>query len=718
MSQPPIRVFGVRHHGPGSAASLALALEAWQPDLVVLEGPSEMEPLLPLADHPEMQPPVAVLIHGEGHACYYPWVEFSPEWVALRHALARAIPVRLMDLPQSHDAALEIERERFTDPLAELARAAGFEDGEAWWEWVVEQRPDGEVFEGILEAMRAVRGPAPAQGREALREAWMRRTLRQARKDGFGRIACVCGAWHAPALEMPAWPSVAEDEKLLKGLPKKKLEALWIPWTYQRMALESGYGAGLDSPEFYHLIWQHGHDGQLTSRWMVLAAQLLRSEDLSASPASVVEAVRLAEALAALRGRNLPSLAELEEAALAVLCGGAPQPLALVRSRLVVGQRMGQIPADAPQVPLARDVAARAKRLRLPMEAAHRDYELDLRKSTDLERSQLLHRLHLLEVGWGQLRQSRGLGTFKETWRLQWQPEFALDLVRAAPWGNTLETACQARVATRAQESSLPRLVELVESVLLADLSGALADVLAALQGRAALASDPALLLQTLPPFARILRYPDVRGTDSAMLRSLLEGLLERLSVGLPLAVASLNDEAAEAMMKHLGEAHQALLTLTEPAWLDLWLGTLVKVAEVQGVHGFVAGRVLWILSDLKHFPSEEVGLRLGRALSLSGQGASFVEGLLRDHGEILVHAPLLVEVIDNWICGLSEERFIEVLPLLRRTFSSFPRGVRSQLIRPRGGPTTPVPSHRLDPQRVARVLPVVQRLLGQEVSS
>jgi len=133
-------------------------------------------------------------------------------------------------------------------------------------------------------------------------------------------------------------------------------------------------------------------------------------------------------------------------------------------------------------------------------------------------------------------------------------------------------------------------------------------------------------------------------------------------------------------------------------------------------VHGFVAGRVLWILSDLKHFSAEEVGRRFGLALSRTGEGASFIEGLLRDQGEILVHSPKLLEVLDDWICHLSDERFQETLPLLRRTFATFPAGVRANLIRPSQEARKPS-IQNLNMERAARVLPIVRLLLGQEVS-
>ena len=33
-----VEVFGIRHHGPGSARSLVAALQAYQPDAVLIEG--------------------------------------------------------------------------------------------------------------------------------------------------------------------------------------------------------------------------------------------------------------------------------------------------------------------------------------------------------------------------------------------------------------------------------------------------------------------------------------------------------------------------------------------------------------------------------------------------------------------------------------------------------------------------------------------------------
>src|SRR5262249_17494228 len=148
---------------------------------------------------------------------------------------------------------------------------------------------------------------------------------------------------------------------------KLKVHATCVPWTHGRLCFQSGYGAGVDSPGWYHHLWTA--TDQPIIRWFTKVARLLRKEDLDASSAHLIEAVRLAETLASLRERPFPSLSELNEATHAVLLHGNDLPLQLIHRRLIVGEQMGSVPPESPSVPLQDDVAAEQKRLRLKPEA-------------------------------------------------------------------------------------------------------------------------------------------------------------------------------------------------------------------------------------------------------------------------------------------------------------------------------------------------------------
>ena len=116
----------------------------------------------------------------------------------------------------------------------------------------------------------------------------------------------------------------------MKGLPKLKTIATWIPWTTGRLAQASGYGAGIRYPGWYRMVWEL-EPAQLAERWTIHVARVLREEGYDISSAHVIEAVRLSEALASLRGLSQPGMAELEQATLSVICAGEPARLAIAR---------------------------------------------------------------------------------------------------------------------------------------------------------------------------------------------------------------------------------------------------------------------------------------------------------------------------------------------------------------------------------------------------
>ncbi len=742
-----VHIFGIRHHGPGSARSVRQALKELRPDCVLVEGPPDADELLPLLVHKAMKPPVALLVYAAdkpSHAVYYPFAAFSPEWQAIQHALTAKVSVRFMDLPQAHqllpeDAeppkipepgengetegdAVEHQDEPRRDPLGWMAEAAGFSDGERWWEHMVEHRRDGtDLFAAIGEAMTALRAELPRHDdlREDRREAFMRRTIRAAQAGGFQRIAVVCGAWHVPALA--AMPSAEHDEAILKGLPTAKVKATWVPWTHGRLTYASGYGAGIESPGWYEHIWKHAD--HVVPHWLTRVARLLREEDLDASSAHIIETVRLAEALAAMRGQPLPGLAELNEAICTVLCFGDDTPMRLIHRKLIVGEKLGAVPDETPAVPLQQDLTREQKRLKLEPSADFTTEDYDLRKPLDLDRSHLLHRLNLLKVPWGAVEQAGGKkGTFHELWRLQWQPEFAVALIEAGVWGNTIVDAATARTRDLADHApNLPALTTLLDGALLADLPDAVPYLMRQLESEAALTSDVTHLMDALPPLANVLRYGDVRKTDTTMIGHAVRGIVARICVNLPLACGSLDNDAAAQMFEHILKVDAAIGLLQDDAMRREWQDVLHRLADRPGLHGLIQGRACRLLLDAGEFDAEEAAKRLSLALSVASdptQAAGWIEGLLKGSGLILLHDDALWDVLDGWVASLSAEAFLPVLPLVRRTFSTFHAPERRQTgERARRGSakktSMTTSAADFDVARAEAVLPLVAKLLG-----
>lgn len=762
MSTP--HYFGIRHHGPGCARSLVLAFEALRPDCVLVEGPPEAESLVDAVLTEGMAPPVALLSHcpdETGIAVYHPFAVFSPEWQALKWGVGAKVPVRFIDLPLTHGLAIDKARREALqqqmqtraesdepidlppldpatdtapehdagDPLDWLARAAGYSDGESWWNHMVEERGDGEqLFAAIAEAMTVLRSEwgdrhrsEHEARREALREAHMRQCIRAAQKEGFERIAVVCGAWHLGGLQADV--TVKSDQTLLKGLPKLKVSSTWVPWTYRHLTRASGYGAGIESPGWYEHLWlTHESRQPRAVGWLARVARLMRERDLDCSSAHLIEATRLAESLAALRERPAPGLEDLHEAARTVLTLGDESVLHFIRDALVVGDRFGSVPADVPTVPLQRDVEQAQKSLRLKPEALQKTLDLDLRNANDLARSQLLHRLNLLEVPWGSIARvgKSARGTFHEVWSLQWQPEFVLRLIEASQWGQTVEQAATAIVIDRcARAQDLGELSSLVDRVLLADLDHAVAAATRALQDRAAVTGDALQLLAALPALANVFRYGNVRQTDAAMVGHVLDGLIVRAAISLPLACSSLDEAAANSLRDKLLGAHAAVNLRDGEEQTQAWQRALLQLSAQAGAHELLQGLATRLLLDAGALTAEQSSQALALHLSAGAEpmkAAAWLDGFLNRNAVVLLHDAAVWQLVNDWLAGLGDEHFVRVLPLVRRTFSLFEASERRDLAQraARGVVVEEVmAASDWDDARAVLPLPLLRQLLG-----
>lgn len=765
-AQPPVRIFGVRHHGPGSARALVAALEDYRPDCVLIEGPPEADDLVDWVGR-GLEPPVALLAWDNAEpssASFWPMAVFSPEWQALSWAVAHGARVRFMDLPAAvglaerkarRDAEREAERDASTpdddgaagdraetsagtdaddaapdgggatdavrtDPIAQLASLAGYEDPEAWWEDVVELRMDGDPFDALTEAIGLLREATPETDPTTLRrEAHMRRVLRAARKDGHERIAVVCGAWHAPALT-GALPKISQDNTLLKGLKKARTTLTWVPWTHRRLTGATGYGAGVDSPGWYHLLFTA--PDRPVERWLTRVAGALRDRDLPVSSAHIIETTRLAQTLAALRGRPMPGLDELSEAILSVMCEGNTVLAATATRDVVVGEALGTVPDGVPMVPLDADLRATAKTLRLTFSAMPRTLTLDLRKPRDLAKSQLLRRLLTLGVEWGSQEHTTSTGTFKEAWSLEWDPEMSVQVVEAASFGNTVVSA--AGNALLARTETLPQVTESVERALVADLPDVLPELLRRLDARATREMDIVRLLRSVPALARSRRYGDVRGTDAAGLAAVTRAVLVRGCAGLPAAAAGVDSGVAHTLRTVIDDVQSVIPLLDEQA-ASLWTRALRTTLAGHTVPGLLAGRITRLLLDAGSMTRSEAADRLSRTLSPGTppeDQAEWIEGFLAGDVLLLSHDDTLLGVLDEWMRRIGDRAFVDVLPVLRRAFGQWPDPQKIDLagrIRtlgspPRGGhgdgPDVGTPE---DLDAVAPVLATVSTILG-----
>jgi Family of unknown function (DUF5682) len=756
-----LTILGIRHHGVGSAKNVAEQLEQIQPDLILVEGPPEISEALALVGHADLKPPVSVMVYNTENpkqSSFYPFAEYSPEWVAAVYANKNQIPLRAMDLPAAIGFQIDndkkealkiiienpdkIEEEEaefisepinfvgYRDPMSYLAEVAGFKSGEVFWEHHFEknylQNTSSDHFEGVLLAMGSLREekiPSSLEEENVYREAYMREIIRKAQNELYQNIVVVCGAWHAPVLQ-ELDKSAKADTKILKALPKTKIKVLatWIPWTNQRLSTQSGYGAGIDSPGWFEHIWKTPKEYDL--RWLTKVAKVFRKKNVDISTAHVIESVRLAESLAALREFPKPSLAELNEAVLAVMCMGDGIMLNLVREQLIIGKRLGKVPADIPKVPLQEDFERTIKGLRLPLTANAKQYDLDLRNDNDLRRSIFLHRLEILEIRWAKRVGNKNKGTFKESWILEWEPEMMISLIDKAFVGNTIEIAAQQTIVNQLDnENSVGKVAELIQKTIPAELFEIIDILLNKVNELATISADILDLMIAYPPLIQVSRYGNVRKTDLSMMQGIVDSLIIRISIGLPNACYGLDEANAENMFTKIGQVNEAVRLTDSPETDKIWLECLRKLLEKSGINQLIVGCTCRLLLDAQYLSEEETNRQLSYSLSSNNEPtdvAAWIEGFLKGSGMILIYDNKLWNLIYRWVEQIGEEVFMELLPILRRTFSKFEYAERRQIgEKAKEGVITQDYSkvsdnqEDIDLERGEKVLPVLRILMG-----
>ena len=644
-----IHVLGIRHHGVGSAKMVLKRLEELQPDIVLVEGPPEIDSLLPYIKNENLKPPVALMLYDEKEttrSAFYPFANFSPEWAACKWALDRDLPTRAIDLPagisfgtnfntgqkpsvkklETDEEQLEspIDKTPSRDPLSYLANAAGFSNSEAWWESQFEMNTNDDpqaYFEAIMNAMKSLRDeniPSPLDAENEYREAYMRTIIRGVESEMYSNIVVVCGAWHAPAL-IDIHQHDKIDIKLLKALPKRKakISASWIPWTSDRLSMHSGYGAGIQSPGWYDHFWNHEDDPHVT--WLSKVATLFREKGQDISSAHVLESYRLAVALCQLRGKSTIHLSELNEAVLTVMCMGDGILLELIKKELIVGSQIGEVPEDIPKVPLQQDFEKNSKALRLKLAANDKEVKLDLRKEFDLRKSAFLHRLHILDIPWAKPTSVRTKGTFKEAWLLSWNPTMMLSIIDRAYLGNTIENASARFIEEQCRtEQKFSALVKLLSKVMEAGLDSSVELILTRIDELSTISVDIQDIMTALPKLIRIRRYGDVRKSNLEVLQTIVSRLTTKVCLHLPLTCYGLDEETGLKLFELISELHMTLKINDNQEIIEKWYTALDHVLVKDGVQKVIQGCVCRLLLDSEQLSEENAFEIIGLALSLA----------------------------------------------------------------------------------------------------
>ncbi len=703
--------FPVRHHSPACAWHVSRLIRELRPEAVLIEGPSDANPLIPLLTHEDLRTPVAIFTTyvqrcGQGlparHSAYYPMCDYSPELAAIRAAWGVGARAEFIDLsfPESVDArSVEVAGnvESLLDEryfahsrfLQAACERAGVRDSDDLWDHLYEdgyEELDTAVFaRNVLGYCTLAREDYTAEMLRAegclAREAAMAAHIAAEK----GRVVVVTGGFHTVALpetkpKRPKRVAVAEGEA----------QIALVRYSFEQLDRLNGYASGMPSPEFYQRLWE----GSDPTRLVVELGASIRKRGGEASTEDEISALAHANRLARMRRHARPLREDLLDGIRSVFTKGSIDiegVVVLTQARkLLAGDRIGDVPADAGQPPIVNDFRRTAARLRIdPSTLGSREIVLDLyRKAPHREVSRFFHQLRFLDVPFGEKVRGpdfvtgENLERIQEVWDYRWSPNTEATLIERSIYGSTLEEASQALLLERfreAEDAGQGRRSDLAAALLLeACRMGLHRHVPDLLDRTRALIAEDALFTSLVAAIERILVLHFSREPLEAHSLEGLDEMAEQAFVRacylLPgLAATSEADE--DSVLDALNGFSQVPAQLGErPGHRQMLWDRLRELVGQNGGNGAVRGGACGLLFDEGQMEAGELvsylqGHILG-GVDSGARGISFLRGLLRSARSVLWQVPEVIETVTQVLSEWGEDVFVAQLPNLRLAFA------------------------------------------------
>lgn len=717
-----VRVFPVRHHSPAAARCLIGFLDEARPKAVLIEGPTDADGLIDAVVDAGTEPPVALLSYlpgGSGIAVLHPFADYSPEYVALREARRRNIPVAFCDIPAAATLArLKAMREAW-EAEAEKALAAEAAGEKAPSQDALEGGPEQGFWERVGEASgyesfhefwdTAFEIPAHstadyvrltmAFGRLAresrkesmmdpeewdrVRERHMRAAVDKLVASGLKpeEIVVVCGAFHGPAFE---------DGDFLDGsmgpAPADARMTL-IPYSYPRLAQQRGYASGNRAPRYYGRVQARGGDfGQTTMETLIGLGEQLRLRGHNASLADIIDAYRLANILARMREKAGPGLEEVRESAVACMAQGQELVIGQVWDGTVVGTAVGKVSARIARTSLQEEFHTEVENRRIPATDEAAEFWLTLTLPGAVDASIFLHRLGIagvpfartVETATGPNRLSRA----REKWETQWTPSTEMALVERVVLGETIAQVCVSLLRAKLKDAQgVAAASEVLLDAAVCDLPDLYADALTRVEHASTAADDFAALATASQNIAALLAYGTTRKIDPAQLKDLLARLIHRAATALH-HIGKPDQEGADLACNGLKTLFEVARAHAKgDAMVD---GALRWAAGSSTLHPQVAGLAASLLHLSKTISDEEleafVRLRIGAGADPL-ESAQYLGGMLSVNRVALVKNRAIIAFLDGIITGMPFPQMVELLPVFRRALSGMSRSELSYLL-------------------------------------
>lgn len=724
----PYLLFPVRHHSPVCSFHLLKTIAAYNPDLILIEGPENANDLLPALTDENTVLPAAIYYfykdakklvsaEAEDYKCYYPFLYSSPELRALAEAKRRGIPAKFVDLPYSeiliatangkglrkdadkHSYAddSDLARGRFLQTLCEKTGLRSFEE---FWEKYFEIRGlhlETEAFLRqlhtycILTRQDASQEELKADGTLA-REQHMAFRIREAMAS-YQRILVVTGGFHSIGIDRLLQSASLSPVKL-HTFPPNTHGCYPMAYSYEAADALHGYASGMNYPHFYDCIMQRllaeeppqQVYTEETRALLVQTAKASAQKDVAVSISEISAAFSMMQGLAALRNTPQCGITELFDGITGTFIKGektisSSLPLELL-AKSATGTVIGKIGLKTHIPPLIADYERQCERLGLHCTSAlPKEIELSLFGSAKgMEQSRFFHRMNFLETQFAIMRKGPDLYSHKdrnrvrEAWRYKRTPHLDAALIDHTTDGFSIEEACSV-CASRSlrEEQTCAAAARIAVDCFRMGLPMTPSDTA---QMEAILSNDGDFfsLGEGIASFEILCHMQSLYEMTDEHPMQYLKRCFEKLLILLP-SMANISEDNADACTNVI-RTMNGIASRILPDALPLLEQALLTLTEAPDKEPVVYGTAIGILYAMQ--PSRSTDAErimqgyLRGTVEMQKKGAKFLMGLFHSARDILFADGQFLRMTDALLTQLSYDDFMEILPSLRLAFSRF----------------------------------------------
>ncbi len=751
IKKDKIIYFPVRHHSPIVSFQLSNLIKEYSPEIILIEGPSNINEIkeklftknskMPLSFYSISSEEIEFEEENEENdkegnkknkkrkeiireAVYYPFAEFSPEYIAIKLGMENNIKTEFIDLHYinlkkyytNYEKIVNDDYIAYSEYINLLNQKLGMENFNELWENYFETAYHDvpplkfiEDFYSFCYYSRKTYDTETLINEGSLaREIYMASKILEHSKK-YSKILVVTGGFHTPSLI-----KLVENNKELKFNLKENgsIENYVIPYSYDRIDERSGYKSGIIFPAYHEQLlkkllnfnlknsdFNSPYEETIITFLHKLHKELRKSGE-SGTIVNKMEAIRVMNELKFLRDKKSVTTKEMIDSIITAYAKGDDniRNIMVSLNKVLTGQKKGYYPYTKEDSPILMDFHDNLHKNRL--EETHEAKKIDIyptKTESQKKKSIFLHKLTFLDIHFAYLivKNHKQLGNYSnneqvytsndgkgnflndentylaELWEYSIKTDTYETLIEASLYGATINEAVLNKFERLWENAiSFKYAISLYINMLKLEIKVNHNEKFIELRN---ILENDMILSSLTDGFIALHNYMKVENlSDNHRFNEIYDNTFNKI-IKLLYFIDNLAEEEEEQFSNDLKTIYSVITENEEykEEFLELMDTLKVKLYDNIQVSGVIDG----ILYNSGLLTEDDILTSFIQIINGVNNGeniARYLKGIFLLSRELFIMNNRFIEELNKFFISITEDEFLEIIPNLKQVFTFF----------------------------------------------